>query len=305
MHSLLVRRRRRAVICSSTPSHVAGTVRIRGHAYVAVSRSRISFGTRRAIGWWTMTSCQSPPASSGALHGSSALTTATCAPFLTEHGVVADRILMLAMPRTLGYVFNPDQRVLVLRRAGRRVAVLAEVHNTYRRTSYLPASTRRDRTLRSGQGALCFTVLSRRWPLRDPGERTRRSVSVTVTLHRDNDAPFVASLRGTRRSASRVNVGARIPRSPRLAHRPFDPLAGGAALVTRSEGAAAMSVVSHEAERHARVDLRRWAGLAPPKSAPIRAALARSFFDEWRAQTGIRVELPDGTSISVPPMDQS
>ncbi len=26
---------------------------------------------------------------------------------LTEQGVTADRILMLAMPRTLGYVFNP------------------------------------------------------------------------------------------------------------------------------------------------------------------------------------------------------
>ena len=35
---------------------------------------------------------------------------------LTDHGVTADRILMLAMPRTLGYVFNPDQHFLVLRR---------------------------------------------------------------------------------------------------------------------------------------------------------------------------------------------
>ena len=39
------------------------------------------------------------------------------APASTEQGVTANRILMLAMPRTLGYVFNPLQRVLVLRRS--------------------------------------------------------------------------------------------------------------------------------------------------------------------------------------------
>ena len=58
-----------------------------------------------------------------------------------------------------------------------------------------------------------------------------------------------------------------------------------------------MSVVSHEPERHAAVDLRRWAGLAPPKSAPIRAALARCFLRRVATQTGIRVEFPDGSSF--------
>jgi cyclopropane-fatty-acyl-phospholipid synthase len=56
-----------------------------------------------------------------------------------------------------------------------------------------------------------------------------------------------------------------------------------------------MSIVSHEPERHAVVDLRRWAALAPPKPAPLRAALARYFLKRVATQTGIRVEFPDGT----------
>ena len=57
---------------------------------------------------------------------------------LTDQGVTADRILMLAMPRTLGYVFNPISIFWCYDAAGGRVAVLAEVHNTYgERHTYL------------------------------------------------------------------------------------------------------------------------------------------------------------------------
>jgi cyclopropane-fatty-acyl-phospholipid synthase len=56
-----------------------------------------------------------------------------------------------------------------------------------------------------------------------------------------------------------------------------------------------MTVLSREAERPAPVDLRRWIGLAPPKSAPIRGALARLFLRRAARQAGIRVEFPDGT----------
>ena len=56
-----------------------------------------------------------------------------------------------------------------------------------------------------------------------------------------------------------------------------------------------MRVVSHEPELYAVVDLERWTALRPPKSAPIRAALARRFLRRVATQTGIRVEFPDGT----------
>jgi cyclopropane-fatty-acyl-phospholipid synthase len=61
-----------------------------------------------------------------------------------------------------------------------------------------------------------------------------------------------------------------------------------------------MRVVSHEPERRAAVDLGRWAALAPPKSVPIRAALARRFLRRVATQTGIRVEFPDGTRFGPP-----
>ncbi len=42
------------------------------------------------------------------------------------------------------------------------------------------------------------------------------------------------------------------------------------------------------------VNLRRWPGLAPPTSAPIRSALARVFLRRVAQRTGIRVESTDG-----------
>lgn len=56
-----------------------------------------------------------------------------------------------------------------------------------------------------------------------------------------------------------------------------------------------MSVVAPESVRNVVVDLRRWPGLAPPRAAPIRAALARVFLRRVATQTGIRVEFPDGS----------
>ena len=50
---------------------------------------------------------------------------------LTDHGVTAGQILMLAMPRTFGYVFNPISVFWCYDGGRGRVAALAEVHNTY------------------------------------------------------------------------------------------------------------------------------------------------------------------------------
>ena len=56
-----------------------------------------------------------------------------------------------------------------------------------------------------------------------------------------------------------------------------------------------MTVLSREPEHLVSIDLRRWVGLAPPKRAPVRGALARRFLRRAAMWAGIRVEFPDGT----------
>jgi DUF1365 family protein len=125
---------------------------------------------------------------------------------LTEHGVTADQILMLAMPRTLGYVFNPISMFWCYDAAGERIAALAEVHNTYgERHAYLlrPDESGRSKVVKELYVSPFYPV-DGHYDIRvsEPGP----SLSVSVTLHRDGDAPFVASLRGERRVASRRGV---------------------------------------------------------------------------------------------------
>jgi cyclopropane-fatty-acyl-phospholipid synthase len=58
-----------------------------------------------------------------------------------------------------------------------------------------------------------------------------------------------------------------------------------------------MSVIEHEPALHPGADLQRWPAMAPPRSVPIRGALARVFLRRVAALTGIRVELPDGNGF--------
>lgn len=62
-------------------------------------------------------------------------------PMLRDHGIAADGgIMLVAMPRVLGYVFNPVSFWLCLDRDGALRAVLCEVNNTFGEThSYLCA----------------------------------------------------------------------------------------------------------------------------------------------------------------------
>jgi uncharacterized protein len=126
--------------------------------------------------------------------------------FLAEHKVTAERILMLAMSRTLGYVFNPISVFWCYDAAGRRVAVLAEVHNTYgERHTYLLRPDKNGRSEVNKELYVSpFYPVDGNYVIRvsEPGA----SVSVAVTLDRGDSAPFVASLRGERRAISKINV---------------------------------------------------------------------------------------------------
>ena len=121
---------------------------------------------------------------------------------LTKRGVRAERILMLAMPRTLGYVFNPISVFWCYDAVGEQVACLVEVHNTYGQshTYFLqPDETGRSEVAKELYVSP-FNPVDGRYDIRvsDPGP----SLSVAVTLHRDDGPPFVASLRGTRHVAA-------------------------------------------------------------------------------------------------------
>ncbi|MDT4919315.1 MAG: cyclopropane-fatty-acyl-phospholipid synthase [Pseudonocardiales bacterium] len=136
--------------------------------------------------------------------------------FLAEHGidVAGGRITMLTNARSFGYVFNPLTLYWCHDRAGALACVVAEVHNTYGgRHRYLLHTDEAGRA----DAAKEFYVSPfypvdgfYRMSLPQPGDR----LSVTITLHRPAERPFVASVRGVRRPATRRAVVATAVRHP-------------------------------------------------------------------------------------------
>ncbi len=108
------------------------------------------------------------------------------------------KILMLANPRVLGYVFNPLSVFYCYDEQNRISHTVAEVRNTYGgRHSYLLAA---DESGHAEHPKLFY--VSPFYPvdghytvrLPEPGAR----LSVTVTLHRQDERPFAAVLTGRR-----------------------------------------------------------------------------------------------------------
>jgi DUF1365 family protein len=125
---------------------------------------------------------------------------------LTEHDIAAERILMLAMARTLGYVFNPISVFWCYDASAAAVAVVVEVHNTYggRHAYVLRPDEKGQARVDKALYVSPFYAVDGFYDIRvsDPGP----AVSVTVTLHPDDGAPFVATLRGQRTTPNLVNV---------------------------------------------------------------------------------------------------
>jgi DUF1365 family protein len=120
---------------------------------------------------------------------------------LMERGVTAERILMLAMARSFGHVFNPLSVFWCYDRDRAIIAVLAEVHNTYgeSHTYFLQPDEKGCFAAEKMMYVSPYYPVDGHYDIRvsEPGS----SVSVGVTLRRENDAPFVATLRGERRNA--------------------------------------------------------------------------------------------------------
>jgi uncharacterized protein len=124
--------------------------------------------------------------------------------FLTGNGIdlAGGKIVMLASARVLGYVFNPLSVYWCHEPDGSLACVVAEVHNTYgQRHCYLLRTDSRGRAAVDKAFYVSpFNAVDGRYQMSvpEPGPR----LALTVTLHRRDIPPFVASVRGIRRNAS-------------------------------------------------------------------------------------------------------
>ena len=130
---------------------------------------------------------------------------------LAEHGIDlrGGQVTMLAHARIFGYVFNPLSVYWCHDDAGHLVCVVAEVHNTYgQRHSYvlrpqMPAvAGQHEPDLRTDKVFYVspFNDVSGSYQMRLPEPDDR--LALTISLRRDHEQPFVATLRGTRRPAT-------------------------------------------------------------------------------------------------------
>jgi uncharacterized protein len=118
--------------------------------------------------------------------------------FLATQGVDlrGGRVLMLAMPRVLGTVFNPISVHWCHDRDGRQVCVVVEVHNTYGdRHAYLVRPDEEGRAVVDKALYVSpFNDVSGRYRLTVPRPDDR--VRVQVVLERPGHDPFAAGMTG-------------------------------------------------------------------------------------------------------------
>jgi DUF1365 family protein len=135
---------------------------------------------------------------------------------LNERGVPTGRVLMLTMARTFGHAFNPISVFWCYDKDETLVAVLAEVHNTYGEsyTYFLENNEKEYFTVEKMMYVSPYYPVDGYYDIRvsEPGS----SVSVSVTLRRENDARFVATLRGERRNARLTSLVRHSLRRPAL-----------------------------------------------------------------------------------------
>lgn len=127
--------------------------------------------------------------------------------FLADHGIATpSRILMLANPRVLGYVFNPLTVFYCLAPDGALTDVVAEVRNTYGgRHSYL---LQPDEAGRADTDKLFyvspFYPVDGKYTMRLP--LPQQELVVTVVLRRDGERPFVATMTGQRATTGATSL---------------------------------------------------------------------------------------------------
>jgi hypothetical protein len=126
--------------------------------------------------------------------------------FLKDHGVAAARVVMLTGARSFGYTFDPISVFWCYDDADAQCAVVAEVHNTYggRHAYLLEFDTRGDAEIEKAMPVSPFNGMGGTYRIRTSTPTS--NVSVRVSLEREGQEPFVASLRGTRRPLTRTSA---------------------------------------------------------------------------------------------------
>ena len=124
------------------------------------------------------------------------------------------QVTMLTQARVLGYVFNPLTVYWCRDSSGAPACVIAEVHNTYhQRHCYLLRTDSRGRAEVPKEFYVSpFYPVDGDYQmsLPEPGQR----LALTVTLHRPEGPPFVASVRGVRHEATPRRLLAAAARHP-------------------------------------------------------------------------------------------
>ena len=126
--------------------------------------------------------------------------------FLAGRGVDRPhRVMMLANPRVLGYVFNPLTVYWCHRADGTLACVVAEVHNTYgQRHAYLLHTDDRGRAQVPKEFYVSpYYPVDGRYRMSLPSPDARLALS--VVLDRPDGLPFSASVRG--RSVPATEIG--------------------------------------------------------------------------------------------------
>jgi DUF1365 family protein len=128
--------------------------------------------------------------------------------FLSGHGVhlPGGRITALMQARVLGYVFNPLSIFWCHDAAGTLRAVVAEVHNTYggRHAYLLPPDENQAVMVTKKLYVSPFNEVDGYYLVRAP--RPAEGLDVTISLHRENQPAFVATLHGKRLKAGIASV---------------------------------------------------------------------------------------------------
>jgi uncharacterized protein len=124
--------------------------------------------------------------------------------FLDAHGIDlgGGRITALMQARVLGYVFNPLTLYWCHDANGVLRHIVAEVHNTYggRHAYLLPPHDDHPAMVRKKLYVSPFNDVDGYYLVRAP--LPEAELDVRISLHRENQPAFVATMRGTRRRAS-------------------------------------------------------------------------------------------------------
>jgi len=128
--------------------------------------------------------------------------------FLAERGIDlhGGRITALMQAKVLGYVFNPLTLYWCHDTRGVVRHIVAEVHNTYggRHAYLLPPHGDHPAMVRKRLYVSPFNDVDGYYLVHAP--LPDAELDVRISLHRDNQPAFVATLRGTRRSAGIADV---------------------------------------------------------------------------------------------------